>query len=192
MKLIVGLGNPGTQYEHTRHNVGFRVIDLVAQRYQISMQTEKFHAWFGTGMMGSEKVVLLKPTTFMNRSGQAILAAVKFYRLESDDLIVVYDDVALDLGRLRIRKQGSAGGHNGLGDAITRLGSDAFCRLRVGIGKPIGSQTQYVLGRFAPDEQETIDKAVTRAADAVCIWVNNGVDESMNRYNVNNGEPGDQ
>ena len=192
MKVIVGLGNPGTQYEHTRHNVGFRVIDLLAQRYQISMQTEKFHAWFGTGMIGSEKVALLKPTTFMNRSGQAVLAAVKFYRLESDELIVVYDDVALDLGRLRIRKQGSAGGHNGLGDTITRLGSDAFCRLRVGIGKPIGSQTQYVLGRFAPDEQETIDKAIIRAADAVCTWVNNGVDESMNRFNVNNGEPGDQ
>ncbi len=184
MKLIVGLGNPGKQYELTRHNVGFRVVDLLSQRLQIDMLTEKFHAWFGAGLYGSHKVTLLKPTTFMNRSGQAVLAAVKFYRLEAEDLLVVYDDVALDLGRLRIRKQGSAGGHNGLSDIINRCGSDVFCRMRVGIGQPLGSQTQYVLGRFAENEQSVINDAIGQAANAIEEWIEHGADSAMNKYNV--------
>lgn len=184
MKLIVGLGNPGKTYEPTRHNVGFRVADLLAQRWQINMATEKFHAWFGDGTIRGERVVLLKPTTFMNRSGQAVLAAGRFYRLELPDLLVVYDDMALDLGRLRLRMTGSAGGHNGLSDVINRLGTDEVCRLRIGIGKPIGSHTQFVLTRFDAEEEATINAAVARAADAVECWVGEGPVAVMNAFNA--------
>lgn len=184
VKLIVGLGNPGKTYERTRHNVGFRVVDALAGRWGLEMLSEKFHAWFAKGAARGEQVVLLKPTTFMNRSGQAVLAAGRFYRLELADLLVVYDDVALDVGRLRIRKKGSAGGHNGLGDVIERLGTDEVCRLRIGIGKPIGSQTQYVLSPFEESEQACIESAIVRAADAVERWISDGADAAMNAYNV--------
>jgi PTH1 family peptidyl-tRNA hydrolase len=185
VKLIVGLGNPGKEYERTRHNVGFRVIERVAERWRIDMLTEKFHAWFGGGWIGEEKVVLLRPTTFMNRSGQAVMAAGRFYRLTEADLLVIYDDVALDVGRLRIRKQGSAGGHNGLSDIIRRMGTDGFCRLRVGIGNAPGAvRTSHVLGRFSADEEAVVESALSRAADAVETWVRQGADATMNAYNV--------
>jgi len=184
VKLIVGLGNPGKEYELTRHNVGFRVVDLLARRWRIEMRTEKFHAWFGRGMIREDQAVLLKPTTFMNRSGRAVLAAVRFYQLEAPDLVTILDDVALELGRLRMRRQGSAGGHNGLTDVITRLGSSAFCRLRVGIGGPVGDPTQYVLSRFGPDEEEQVEEALARAADAIECWVAEGPQSAMNAFNA--------
>ncbi|HNO79250.1 MAG TPA: aminoacyl-tRNA hydrolase [Phycisphaerae bacterium] len=183
MKLIVGLGNPGTKYEFTRHNIGFRVVDELARRHAISMNAEKFHGWFGTGAISSEKVVLLKPTTFMNRSGSSVLSAGRFYRLEFSDLLVVADDVALDTGRLRLRAKGSSGGHNGLGDIITRIGSDQFCRLRFGVGQPLGSQVDYVLGRFHEDEEVVIGPAIKKAADACEHWLVNGPLATMNEYN---------
>ncbi len=183
MKLIVGLGNPGTKYAATRHNVGFRVVDLLAARCGIDLSREKFHGWFGRGSMGETDVVLVKPTTFMNRSGQAVLAVAKFYRLELADLMVISDDTALPLGKLRIRPGGGAGGHNGLQDIIDRLGEDAFARLRVGIDSPLGDRVGFVLSRFAGQEQEQIAAALDRAADAVECWVSGGVDEAMNRHN---------
>jgi PTH1 family peptidyl-tRNA hydrolase len=183
VKLIVGLGNPGTKYEFTRHNVGFRVIDELARRHAISMNAEKFHAWFGWGSIGDEKVVLLKPTTFMNRSGTSVLAAGRFYRLELADLLVVTDDVALETGRLRMRAKGSAGGHNGLADVITRIGSDEFCRLRFGVGQPLGSQVDYVLGRFHEDEEAAIAPSIQKAADACEHWLSNGPTATMNEFN---------
>lgn len=189
MKLIVGLGNPGKEYANTRHNVGFRVVDLLGRRWNIEMLSEKFHAWFGSGNAGGERVVMLKPTTFMNRSGQAVMAAGKFYQLELADLLVVCDDVALEPGRLRIRKQGSAGGHNGLADIIQRLGNDAWCRLRIGIGDAPGAvRSSHVLGRFEADEVEMMDRAVCRAADAVETWLREGADAAMNRFNVDPAE----
>jgi PTH1 family peptidyl-tRNA hydrolase len=189
VKLIVGLGNPGKDYAGTRHNVGFRVVDLLGQRWNISLAGEKFHAWFGAGEIGGQRVALLKPTTFMNRSGRAVLAAGKFYQLELADLLVVSDDVALDPGRLRIRKQGSAGGHNGLADIIQRIGSDVFCRVRIGIGNAAGAvRSSHVLGRFESDEQALMDSSIARAADAVEAWVSSGPDAAMNRFNV---EPAD-
>jgi PTH1 family peptidyl-tRNA hydrolase len=185
VKLIVGLGNPGKEYERTRHNVGFRAVDLLAGRWRIDMLSEKFHAWFGSGAIRDERVVLLKPTTFMNRSGQAVQAAGKFYQLELADLLVVSDDVALDLGRLRIRKQGSAGGHNGLSDIIRRIGSDEFCRIRIGIGDAPGAvRSSHVLGRFVPEEEEIVEPAIVRCADAVETWLSEGADTAMNRFNV--------
>ncbi len=184
VKLIVGLGNPGTRYAATRHNLGFRVVDELAGRHVIDIGQEKFHGGFGSGSIGNQRVVLLKPTTFMNRSGQAVHAAGAFYRLELNELLVISDDMALPLGKLRLRPGGSAGGQKGLGDIINRLGSDAFARLRIGIDPPVGDPVDYVLTRFSPDEQPAIEQAVKRAADAVECWVANGIDAAMNQYNA--------
>jgi PTH1 family peptidyl-tRNA hydrolase len=184
VKLIVGLGNPGQKYAGTRHNVGFRVIDELARRWSIDLPQEKFHAWFGRGTLAGEQVVLLKPTTFMNRSGPAVLAAGRFYRLEPTDLLVISDDLALPLGRLRLRARGGAGGHNGLQDIIDRLGSDAFARMRLGIDPPIGDPADYVLSRFSESEESIVAATCCRAADAVECWVERGTEFAMNRYNA--------
>lgn len=184
MKLIVGLGNPGPNYVGTRHNVGFEVIDRLAARWDVSIGGEKFNARFGKGNILGEPVVLLKPTTFMNRSGQAVLAAGRFYKLEVDALLVVSDDMALPPGRLRMRQGGSAGGHNGLQDIVDRLGSDAWCRLRIGIGEPMGNGTTHVLGRFSAQDEEIMGLATERGADAVECWVENGPESTMTRYNA--------
>lgn len=183
MKLIVGLGNPGPKYAGTRHNTGFDVVDALALRSNIGLKAEKFHAWFGDGAIAGERVVLLKPTTYMNLSGQAVSAAGRFYKLELDDLLVISDDVALPVGRLRMRMGGSAGGHNGLQNVIDRLGSEAWCRLRVGIGEPVGESSEYVLGRFDSEEQARMQRAVQHAADAVQSWLEHGADLTMTRFN---------
>ncbi len=192
MKLIVGLGNPGPQYDNTRHNVGFGVVDELSKRWSVSLATEKFHGWFGVGRAGGDKVCLLKPTTFMNRSGRAVVAAGRFYKLELADLLIVADDFALPLGKLRIRKKGSAGSHNGLQDIIDRLGSNEWCRLRVGIGSPVGVPQVHVLGRFESDEQAVVRASTERAADAIQCWVKRGPNEAMNRYNGDVAPDGSQ
>lgn len=189
MKLIVGLGNPGPTYENTRHNVGFDVIDVLAARWNIGTKAEKFHAWYGQGEIAEQKVTLLKPTTWMNRSGQAVLAAGRFYKLELADLLVVTDDMALPLGKLRFRGNGSAGGHNGLQNIVDHLGSQEWCRLRVGIGEPIGDPAAYVTSRFTADEKPVIQAARHRAADAVECWLRQGAAITMNRFNVEATKP---
>ncbi len=186
MKLIVGLGNPGPKYTGTRHNVGFAVVDEFASRWSIDLKTEKFHAWFGKGSAHGEQVVLLKPTTYMNRSGSAVLAAGRFYKLELSDLLVVSDDMALPVGRLRMRAGGSPGGHNGLSDVMRHVGSDEWCRLRIGIGEPLGDASSYVTSRFGDDEQAVMEPATRRAADAVESWIEHGCDLTMTRFN---GDP---
>ena len=183
MKLIVGLGNPGPKYAGTRHNVGFDVVDLLAARWGVGMQTEKFHAWFGLGEFGGGQVVLLKPTTYMNRSGQAVLAAGKFYKLDLSELLVIVDDHALPLGRLRMRKDGSAGGHNGLQDIVDRLGGEEWCRLRIGIGESAGDPKEFVLSRFAETEETTMRVARSLAADAAEYWVRKGPALTMTKFN---------
>ncbi len=183
MKLIVGLGNPGPKYEATRHNVGFRVIDALADRWKIDAPREQFNAWAGSGRICEERALLLKPTTFMNRSGQAVQAAGRFHRLELADLLVISDDFALVLGRIRMRARGSAGSHNGLADIIQRLGSSDFARLRIGIGEAVGEPSRFVLGRFAPEEEIIVRQAVSRAADAVECWITSGAEAAMNRFN---------
>ena len=183
MKLIAGLGNPGTKYAATRHNVGFRIIDELASRWNIDTAPEKFHAWFGKGLIGQEPVVLLKPTTFMNRSGQAVAAAGRFYRLEFADLVVVLDDLALPPGQLRLRPAGGAGSHRGLQDIIDRAGTEEFARLRIGIGHALGDAAAYVLSRFGEDEQAIMQRVIARAADAIEYWITHGAEETMNRYN---------
>jgi len=188
VKLIVGLGNPGEEYAGTRHNIGFDVVDVLASRWRIGMGVEKFHGTFGKGDIRGRQVVMLKPMTFMNRSGRAVVATGRFYKLELADLLVVTDDLALPLGRLRMRARGSSGGHNGLQSVIDRVGTDEWCRLRVGIGPPVGVPTAHVLTRFEGDEEAVMRRARGRAADAVECWVADGPDLAMTRFNADPGE----
>jgi len=191
MKLIVGLGNPGRQYENTRHNVGFRVIGEVARRWQIEVTRHKFSGRFGGGRVRNQPVGLLEPTTYMNLSGQSVREAVAFHRVPIDDLLIVVDDLALPLGRLRIRAKGSGGGHNGLTNVIDELGDDGFARLRIGINWVSGRQAvDHVLGTFSAEEEPVIAPAVFRAADVVECWVEAGIETAMNRFNRPEEEPG--
>ena len=184
MKLIVGLGNPGAEYKNNRHNVGFMLVDKLAQRWGVEFGKQKFQARYGGGMCGFENVVLLKPQTFMNRSGGSVLEAMVFYKTDLEDLLVIYDDLAIDLGTIRSRSKGSAGGHNGVKDIINRLGTDDFPRLRVGIGSPkFGNTIKHVLGNFQEEEEPILNKVLDRSADAVEYWVANGIKATMNEYN---------
>jgi PTH1 family peptidyl-tRNA hydrolase len=188
-RLIVGLGNPGTGYVGTRHNVGFDVIDAFCKRYGIEIRKKKFGGLFGEAVIGDMKILLLKPQEYMNLSGQAVATAAGFYRLPVENLIVVTDDMALEPGKIRIRQKGSAGGHNGLSNIKARLGTDEYARLRVGIGRSERIIARdYVLGRPSAGEREQIDKAVTRSIEALDCWVNEGVDRAMNKFNVNTNE----
>ena len=183
MKLIVGLGNPGPKYEETRHNVGFAVVRCLAARWQISMAREKFHAFCGEGIVAEESTVLLTPTTYMNRSGQAVQAAGRFYKLNVEDLLVINDDLDLPLGFLRLRARGSSGGHKGLADIEQRIGTPDYARLRVGIGQPAFDATGHVLGRFDALEEALVGKVVQRSADAADGWIRQGSEATMNRFN---------
>ena len=188
MKLIVGLGNPGSEYENTRHNAGFMVLDELARRHAGgSVARGRFHAATLECMIGHEKVMLAKPTTFMNRSGLSVGEAVRFYKLEpAEDVLVIVDDLYLALGSLRLRPKGGDGGHNGLADVARALGGDAYPRLRFGVdAKPQGaSQVGYVLGRFTQEQTEALQPALKRAADAAECWVASGTTEAMNRFNT--------
>ena len=188
MKLIVGLGNADSKYDQTRHNVGFRVVDALAERFGAKVRRKKFNALTEEIFVEETKLLLLKPQQYMNRSGHAVATAAGFHKLSPADILVVTDDMALDVGRLRLRAKGSAGGHNGLKDIIARLGSDDFPRLRVGIGDSGRMDAAaYVLSRFSADERDVIDGAVRTAVDAICCWFRDGVDLAMTRYNVKNG-----
>lgn len=186
MKLIVGLGNPGRKYIGTRHNVGFEVIASLATRYDIGRPKSKFNAEIAETRIANEKAILVSPLTYMNLSGKTVIEAVNFYKLEIHDLIVICDDLALDVGRIRIKPAGSAGGQNGLKDVIARLGRNDFARMRIGIGSPPDGwdAADYVLGKFSPDDRATIESTIHRAADAVETWVSEGVQNAMNRFNA--------
>ncbi len=184
--LIVGLGNPGDKYEGTRHNVGFRVVDELARNSQFSIQRLKFHALTGSTVISDQGVLVLKPMTYMNLSGEAVAEAARFYQISPDHVLVVSDDVDLPPGKLRLRKGGSAGGHNGLKSIIQHLGSDQFPRLKVGVGgkpHPDYEMVQWVLGRFPKEDQPTIDAAVSRAADAAVCLLREGIDRAMSQFN---------
>jgi peptidyl-tRNA hydrolase, PTH1 family len=185
MKLVVGLGNPGTQYEGTRHNVGFQVIERLVRETGASAPRAKFDGNVWECMLGSEKSLLLAPQTFMNRSGGSVRKAIDFYQIPGDDLLVVCDDFNLSLGQLRIRAAGSDGGQNGLADVIRTMGPD-FPRLRIGIGPvpPRWNPADFVLGKFTADERTEVDLQVARAADAVRMWTAEGVMPTANKYNV--------
>ncbi len=171
------------QYDGTRHNVGFAVVDRLAGIWRMPLNKEKFSARFADGCCDDQKVALLKPQTFMNKSGQAVWAAVKFFKIEPEDLLVIGDDMALPLGQLRLRTNGSGGGHNGLQNIIDRTGCRDFCRLRLGIGDPVGPSEAFVLSKFKPGELDTVERMLFDAADAVECWLKSGPGETMNRFN---------
>lgn len=185
MKLVVGLGNPGRKYEGTRHNVGFRIAAELAARHGDGRVKQAFHGEVVEGKIDEEKTLLLCPHTLMNRSGGSVLAAKDFYKIDTADLLIVSDDLNLPLGKLRFRANGSSGGQRGLADILQRLGTQDVPRLRIGIGAPTHGRdaADWVLGRFSKDEQVEIDVAVMRAADAVELWVRQGMSVSMNQYN---------
>ncbi|MBL1216194.1 MAG: aminoacyl-tRNA hydrolase [Planctomycetes bacterium] len=188
MKMIVGLGNPGQQYERTRHNVGFMVVDRLSARWgapDSGPWRAKHHAHLLECPRPFGKTILVKPMTYMNRSGQAVAEASAYFKVEpNEDLLVIVDDVALPLGALRLRAKGSPGSHNGLADIGQRLGTTEFARLRFGIDEPgLLSRTNYVLGRFSDEEQDVLSSSLTRAAEAAECWAAEGIETAMNQYN---------
>ena len=186
MYLIAGLGNPTKEYDKTRHNAGFAVIDTLADKYRIDVSEKKHKALCGKGVIEGRKVLLVKPQTFMNLSGESIRAAVDYYKIEPEDIIVIYDDISLDPGQLRIRLKGSAGGHNGIKNIIAHLGTQEFPRIKVGVGAkpPRMDLADYVLSRFSPDEQKQMDKAFQEAAEAAVSMMTDGAERAMNQYNT--------
>ena len=186
-ELIVGLGNPEPKYDNTRHNIGFAVIDELAKVWQMPLKENKrFQGMFSEGVVaGGKKVRLLKPLTYMNRSGQSVRAVADWYKLEPSSVLVVYDDMDLPVGRLRMRLSGSAGGHNGMKSIIAHLGAKEFPRLRIGIGKSDGekSTVSHVLGKFAPQESKTIEEILYISVKAIELGLKEGMEQSMNRYN---------
>jgi len=193
-RLVVGLGNPGRRYDRTRHNVGFRVVDALAERWSASGRNAHdgvlFDARVSRAGHPSVRVLLLKPETFMNRSGQAVVSVANYYRLDPSDVLAVLDDIDLPTGKIRARSQGSAGGHKGLADILAKLGADSVARLRVGVGQPPEpmASEDYVLGRFTDDEEAVIRPAISAAADAVVDWIFQDTTAVMNRYNATPNE----
>ena len=186
MILIAGLGNPTDKYRGTRHNVGFDAIDRIAEDNDILVETYRHKALCGKGIIGGQKVLIMKPQTFMNNSGEAIREAMDFYKINpEDELIIIYDDISLAEGKLRIRAKGSAGGHNGIKNIIAHLGHDTFLRIKVGVGeKPQGYDlAAYVLGHFDKKDQEVMQQAFADAADAVVMMMNDSADAAMNHFN---------
>lgn len=187
MYLIAGLGNPGKQYERTRHNMGFDTVDELVDRHRIPGSGIQHKAMYGKGMIAGEKVILAKPLTYMNLSGDSVREFINYYKIDPEtELIVIYDDIDLEPGQIRIRKKGSAGGHNGMKSIIAQLGTQNFYRIKVGVGaKPAGwDLADYVLGRFSTQEREEVDKAIGEAADAVEVILSEGIDAAMNKYNA--------
>lgn len=186
MKIIVGLGNPGKQYEFTRHNIGFLVIDQLAEKWNIDVNRTKFKSLVGEGFFAGEKVLLVKPQTFMNLSGEAVLDILQFYKREPSDLLVVYDDMDLPPGKIRLRKGGGSGGHKGMSSIIYLINSEGFPRLRIGIGKPTPEATTvgHVLGKINNKEQDIYIDAVEKASNAVQLALEEGVEKAMNKVNV--------
>ena len=186
MYLIVGLGNPGRQYEATRHNMGFDTVDCLIEKHNVPQGGVKFNAMYGKGIIGGDKAILMKPLSFMNLSGGPVRDMVNFFKIDPEkELIVISDDIDLDPGQLRIRKQGSAGGHNGLKDIIQKLGTQNFVRIKIGVGaKPQGwDLADHVLSRFPDSERKLVDEAIREAADAVEKIIAQGPDAAMNENN---------
>lgn len=183
MFLIVGLGNPGNDYENTRHNIGFKVIDNISKEYNIEVNRVKFKGICGEGFINEKKVILLKPTTYMNLSGESIREVVDFYKLSNEEVLVIYDDISLEVGKLRIRDKGSAGGHNGIKSTIAHLGTDIFPRIKVGVGQPKDDLVRHVLGKFSKEENEILKESIDASTKAVSLIINDDIKEAMNKFN---------
>ena len=185
MYLIVGLGNPEEEYSKTRHNMGFNTIIKISQQYNIEVKQNKFQALYGSGMIEKEKVILLKPQTYMNLSGNSVKEVVDFYKIEKEKILVIYDDMDIEPGKIKIRKKGSAGGHNGMKSIIQMIGTEEFPRIRVGIGRPIhkDDEINYVIGAIPEEDLKRLDEGIEKAQKAVEEILRNGVDSAMNKYN---------
>lgn len=185
MKIIVGLGNPGRRYKNTRHNMGFEVIEEIARRCPVNKEESKYDAIIGHITVNQEKALLVKPLTYMNLSGKAVQPLVKFYKINYEDLLVIYDDMDLELGRVRIRASGSSGGHKGIGSIINCLGVKDFPRIRIGISRPPeGWNVQaWVLSEILPPERKILEESINKAADAAIYWLNNDIVQTMNKFN---------
>ncbi len=184
IKLIVGLGNPGARYAHSRHNIGFLVADRFARAHALDFTRKRFNAQIAEGSVGGQRILLAKPQTFMNSSGEAVGKLFAFYKIAPHDLLVVYDDLDLPLGKMRLRSRGSSGGHHGMESIIAHVGMSDFPRLRVGIGRPNpDADIDHVLGSFDADERVVMDETFTRAADAIDVWLTDGITAAMNKFN---------
>ncbi|MDY3015438.1 MAG: aminoacyl-tRNA hydrolase [Evtepia sp.] len=184
--LVVGLGNPGPKYEWTRHNMGFLVVDELAERRNIPVQRLKYKALTNTALIGGQSVLLMKPTTYMNLSGESVGQAARFYKIPPERVLVLSDDVSLPQGKLRVRRSGSAGGHNGLKNIIAHLGTDQFPRIKIGVGgkpHPDSDMADWVLGKFTGQDKTVMEEAIVRAADAVTCLLEQGVEKAMAKYN---------
>ena len=190
MKLIVGLGNPGPSYARNRHNVGYQCLERLAQRNELRLSRMMFKAMIASGTVNGTRVLLARPLTFMNLSGQSVRPLLRWYRVSLPDLLVVYDDLDLPLGKIRLRQKGSSGGHKGMASIIQELGSDEFARLRIGIGRPLhGEPPEYVLSDFTRDESSVMDRTYDQAVAAIETFLANGIAVAMNQFNLPNGEP---
>lgn len=183
MKVIVGLGNPGKKYSETRHNIGFKVLEEIARRHGVQKEESRFDAVIAHITLNGQKVLLVKPLTYMNLSGKSVQPLLHWYKVALSDFIVVYDDMDLPVGSLRLRAEGGSGGHKGLTSIIERLGSREFSRLKLGIGRPDGEAIDWVLGTFSPEEKETVQIMINGAADRLEYWVAQGIVKAMNEYN---------
>lgn len=185
MYLIVGLGNPEEEYGNTRHNMGFNTINKISKEYNIDLNKKKFKGLYGSGIIENEKVILLKPQTYMNLSGESVKEAIDFYKIDLDKLIVIYDDIDIEPGIVKIRKMGGSGTHNGMKSVVAQLNSQNFKRVRVGIGMPEHKNDliNYVIGTMPEEEKEKLDKATTIAKNAVIEIIKNGIDVAMNKFN---------
>lgn len=182
--LIAGLGNPGARYARSRHNVGFIIVDRLARSHDLQFSRKRFNAEIAEGQVGGRRVILAKPQTFMNASGDAVGKLYAFYKIAPSDLLVVYDDLDLPLGKLRLRADGSSGGHHGMESIIARIGTSEFPRLRVGIGRPNpDADIDHVLGSFEPEERAVMEETWTRAVDAIDVWLTAGIARAMNEFN---------
>lgn len=185
MYLIVGLGNPGKEYENTRHNMGFKVLNKLSKKYNIPITKSKFNGKYGTGIIENEKVILLEPQTYMNLSGEAIKPMLDFYKVDYSNLLVIYDDIDVEPGKVKIRTKGGPGTHNGMKSVVKEIGTEEFPRIRVGIGRPIhkDDEINYVIGAIPEEDLKRLDEGIEKAQKAVEEILRNGVDSAMNKYN---------
>jgi len=185
LSVVIGLGNPGPRYENTRHNVGFDTVDLLSKKHNIYVTKVKHKALIGDGNIGGHRVLLVKPQTFMNLSGESVREIIEWYKVPVENIIIIYDDIDLPVGKIRIRPKGSAGTHNGMRSVIYQIQSEDFPRIRIGIDKPPQNWdlADFVLSKFSTDERKSVEEAIANAAEAVEVILNSGIDKAMNRYN---------
>ena len=183
MFIIVGLGNPGNEYVNTRHNIGFSAIEYISNKYKIDINREKFRGIYGEGFIKSEKVILFKPTTYMNLSGEAIRQIIDFYKITPENILIIYDDISLEVGKIRIRDKGSAGGHNGIKSIISNMNTEMFPRIKIGVGQPKGDLIKHVLGKISKEDRVILDQVLDITLQATEVIIEDDTMAAMNQFN---------